>query len=123
MSPWALMRRYGLHKRPLFLAKYSRAGTAPSFLRVAEALLEVDGCKVLGKDFEAVSRVKYSVKRRLHIDLSVVRVLHLFGASFGARALCLVNSLPLVSLLSSVLDFNWQSEKQKKFFFLLGELC
>lgn len=93
----ALVKRYGLHKQPLFLAKYSRADTAPSFLRVAKALLEADGCKVLGKDFEAVFRVKYSVKRRFHIVLPVVRVLHLFGASFGVRALCHVNSLPLVS--------------------------
>lgn len=79
------MKCYGLHEQPLFLAKYSRADTARSFLRVIKALLEVDGCKVLEKDFEAVFRVKYSVKRRFHVGLSVVRVLHPFGASFGAQ--------------------------------------
>lgn len=76
-------------------------------VRVAKAPLEVNSCKVLEKDFTSclLSKILSEVP-----ILSVAIVLRAFRASFGIRALCRVNSLILVSLVSSALDFNWLSE-------------
>lgn len=109
MSFRALIKFYGLFKQLLFLTKYGCGRTARSCLHVAKALLEVNSCKVLEKDLTSclLSKIRSEVPIP-HVSVAIV--LCAFRASFGIRALCCGNSLLLMSVVCSAVDFSWLSE-------------